>query len=202
MSWMMIWRTIFSTAVADGARRFGALAPAAVLVTAALGASFGFTQVSARLLTLPSTELTNDARSDLPERVELAQVFTAALNAHDVDSLVELFTEEDAGATVNADRFAWGKFEIRLWAQQQVRAGIRTEMHDVWLTEHGAAWNADVYRDDWLALGLKVLPVTNTIWVHNGHLANFTSQPTEPGDLLRLGRTWRPGAAPDRPGTP
>ena len=197
----MIWRTIFSTAVADGARRFGALAPAAVLVTAALGASFGFTQVSA-----PATHAAVD-RTDERRAQRLAREGRVGAGVHRRAQRPrrrlagELFTEEDAGATVNADRFAWGKFEIRLWAQQQVRAGIRTEMHDVWLTEHGAAWNADVYRDDWLALGLKVLPVTNTIWVHNGHLANFTSQPTEPGDLLRLGRTWRPGARV-RAGTP
>jgi hypothetical protein len=81
---------------------------------------------------------------------QLAHAFTAALNAR----------------------------EIRLWAQQQVQAGIRTVAYDFRVTENGAAWTADVYREDWRAVGVTPLRVTNSIWVHNGQLANFTSKLT------------------------
>jgi hypothetical protein len=133
------------------------------------------------------------------ESIQLSLAFTATLNAYDVDALVDLFTEEDAGPTVTADRSAWQKFEIRLWALRQVEAGIRMEAHDYRVTQHGAACRADVYRDDWSALGLTSLAVTNSIWLHKGRLADFTSRLTKPGDLLRLGRLWQPGVVPERP---
>jgi hypothetical protein len=40
---------------------------------------------------------------------------------------VLLFTVADAGPTVTADRFAWQKLEITLWAQQQVRANTSVD---------------------------------------------------------------------------
>ena len=40
--------------------------------------------------------------------------------------------------------------------------------------DHGVAWDAEVTRADWTALGVKALPVTSTIWVYHGKLANFT----------------------------
>jgi len=169
-----------------------------VLVLAVSGSAAGFAQVSARLVAPAASEVTMARRTDVPQSIELAQAFTAALNAHDVDAVVELFTDEDAGPTVNADRYAWGKFEIRLWGLRQVRAGYRITAYDYWETEHGAAWTADAYRHDWLALGLTALPVTNSIWVHRGRVADFTSRPREAGDVVSLGRTWRPGAAPER----
>jgi hypothetical protein len=132
---------------------------------------------------------------ELPPSVTLAKAFTAALNAHDTDTLVSLFTDEDAGPTVSADRSAWLKFEIRVWAEQQFRSGIRVEAHEYWLTEQGAAWNADVCRDDWHDLGVRRLPVTNSIWVHNGKVANFTSRPRQPIDVAQLGGLWQPGAS-------
>jgi hypothetical protein len=121
------------------------------------------------------------------------------MNAHDVDAIVELFTDEDAGATVSADRYAWQKFEISLWAEHQARMNIRMEAHDFRLTEHGAAWDADEYRDDWEVVGVKAFAVTNSIWVHNGKLANFTSTPRNGSDTAQLGQLWRPGAMPERP---
>jgi hypothetical protein len=111
----------------------------------------------------------------------------------DADALVELFTEEDAGSTVTVARFAWQRFEIRLWAQQQIQAGIRTQAYGHRVTEHGADWQADVHRDDWSALGLTALAVKNSIVVHNGQLAAFTSILSDPRDLQRLGRLWQPG---------
>jgi hypothetical protein len=122
-----------------------------------------------------------------------------ALNAHDVDALVELFTEMDAGPTITADRFAWQKSEIRQWARLQVQADIQTEDHDYRVTEHGVAWDADMYRDDWRALGLTPLRVTNSIRVQNGQLADFTSKPSEPSELQRLGRLWQPGGSTGAP---
>jgi hypothetical protein len=182
----LIWRL--------GRGRSAALA----LLSAATGLAFGFTQASVRLVTPPAAEATSEQRSEVSPRVALAQAFTSALNAHDVDALVELFSEEDAGATVSADRYAWGKFEIRMWAEQQVRAGIQMEAYDYQDTAQGAAWNANVYRDDWLAAGLTAVPVRNSISVLHTHVADFTSRPREPGDLQLLGRLWQPGAAPER----
>ena len=111
----------------------------------------------------PSAERANLATGEQLANIELAQVFTTALNAHDVDALVELFTEADSGPSVTADRYAWQKFEISLWAQQQVRMNIRMEAYDYRLTGQGVTWDADVYRHDWAALGVKVLPVTNAL---------------------------------------
>jgi len=162
--------------------------------------ALGFTQVALRIDTISSSVASN-VGTELPGSIQLAQAFTAAVDAHDVDALVELFTEEDAGPSITADRFAWQKFEIRLWAEQQVQAGIRMEGYDYWATEHGAAWSADVYRDDWPALGVTALRVSNSIWVHNGYLADFTSELREPSDRLRLGRLWQPGVVPERPTT-
>jgi hypothetical protein len=153
----------------------------------------GFALVSLCLVTIPTVEAANHERTVTPSSIELAQAFTAALNAHDVDALVEMFTDEDSGPTVNADRYAWQRFEIRLWAQQQVAANIHVEAYDFQVTEHGAAWNADVFRNDWQEWGVSLLPVTNTIWVHEGKLADFTSQLRDGRDAERLSSLWEPG---------
>ena len=151
-------------------RRLRELIATTALAAASTGLAFGWMLVSVRLDTISGAEASNIG-TEVPRSIQLAQAFTAALNAHDVDVLVELFTQYDAGPTVTADRFAWQKFEIRLWAQQQVQAGIRMEAYDYRVTEHGAAWTADAYREDWRAVGVTPLRVTNSIWVHNGQLA-------------------------------
>jgi hypothetical protein len=112
--------------------------------------------------------------------------------------LVALFTEEDAGPTVTADRYAWQKFEIRLWAEQQVAANIHVEAYDYQLSADGAAWDGEVQRDDWSARGVPSLLVTNSVWVQHGKLAAFTSQARNARDAARLGELWRPGASPER----
>jgi len=162
---------------------------AAARLIAAIGLAIGVTYVPA--------EAADDERTYSLSNVELAQAFTAALNAHDVDALLTLFTEEDAGPMVSADRFAWQKFEIRLWALQQVAANAYADAYDYQATERGASWSADMYRDDWRAVGAERVSVTNTIWVHNGEVAEFTSRLVEPSDLELLGPLWRPGAAPE-----
>jgi len=139
----------------------------------------------------------SESGAERPSAIELAQAFTAALNGHDVETLVDLFTDEDAGPTVTADRFAWQKFEIRRWAEGQVEMHINAPAYDYRLTQHGAAWDADVYRDDWAALGVPALAVTNSVWVHNGKLANFTSVPRSPADTQPLGVRWRPATVPE-----
>jgi hypothetical protein len=128
--------------------RVRGLATSAALAAASIGRAFGFMLVSIRLDAISGAEA-SDVGVAPPDSIQLAHAFTAALNAHDEDALVALFTEDDAGPTVTADRFAWQNFEIRLWAQQQIQANIRTEGFDYRVTERGAAWNADVYRDDW-----------------------------------------------------
>jgi hypothetical protein len=129
--------------------------------------------------------------------VALAQAFNAALNAHDVDGLVQLFTDEDSGPTVFADRQAWQKFEIRLWAQHQADMNIRLQAYDYTATEVGASWEADVYRDDWSAAGVPSLAVTDFLSIHEGRLASFISVPRSDVDLGLLGDLWRSGAFPD-----
>lgn len=134
----------------------------------------------------------------LPANIELAQRLSRAINAGDVDTLVELFTDEDAGPTVVADRFAWGKFEIRRWALNGASMNMHMQADDYQLTEHGATWEAIAYRDDWTALGVHGLAVTDAIWVHNGKIATFTSVPRDATDIQQLGNLWRPGATPER----
>src|SRR5438093_11040512 len=65
--------------------------------------------------------------SDPADNIELPQAFTAALNAHDVDAVVALFTDADSRPTVNADRYAWQKYEIRLGAAWQAALNIRSD---------------------------------------------------------------------------
>jgi hypothetical protein len=139
----------------------------------------------------------SESAAECPAAIELARAFTAALNGNDVETLVDLFTDEDAGPTVTADRFAWQKFEIRRWAERQVEMHINAHTYDYRLTEHGAAWDADVYRDDWAALGVPALAVTNSVWVHHGKLANFTSVPRNPADTQPMGDRWRPATGPE-----
>ena len=129
----------------------------------------------------------------------LAQAFTAALNAHDIDALVDMFSEEGPGATVHADRYAWTRFEIRLWAQHQISENIAVAVDEYWATDSGAAWNADVYRADMRALGISALPVFNTIFVQDGKVMDFTSTLANPSDAERLQHLWRPGSVPDYP---
>jgi hypothetical protein len=56
-----------------------------------------------------------------------------------------------------------------------------------------------VYRDDWMALRVAPLSVTNSIWVHQGKVAAFSSTPRDPRDAERLGSLWRPGLPPEHP---
>jgi hypothetical protein len=131
----------------------------------------------------------------MPVPIQLAQSVTTALNAHDVDALVDLFTDEDSGPTLTAERYAWQKSEIRQWAMQQVSANVRVDARNYRLSEYGATWDADVYRDDWTILGVEPLAVTNSIMVHNGRLAGFTAEPQLPSDVEALGSLWRPSAS-------
>jgi len=128
-----------------------------------------------------------------PNSVDLARAFTSALNAHDVDAVVALFTEEDSGPTVNADRYAWQKYEIRLWAEQQAAANVRIEAYDYRVSNNGATWRAQVSRDDFGQLGIAYVSVTNSIWVYQDKLADFTSTLDDPSDAARLGGLWQPG---------
>src|ERR1051326_70800 len=93
--------------------------------------------------------------------------------------------------------FAWEKFEIRLWALHETSMNMQVEAGRYQLTEHGATWGAIAYRDDWTAVGVYGLSVTNSIWVHNGKIASFTSVPRNPIDVQQLGNLWRPGATPE-----
>ena len=135
----------------------------------------------------------------VPNNVAIARALTAALNAHDVETLVGLFSEEGPGATVHAERHAWTTFEIRIWAQQQVRGNIRVDAENYDVTQHGAAWTATAYRDDFLALGVAGLPMLNTIFVEDGKIMDFTSRLANPPDAGLLQYLWRPGSAPDYP---
>ena len=178
-----------------GRRRAGLVARAAIGVAAGLTLMLVFARSGA----IQPVVAANDVGAQVPNSVALAQELTAALNAHDVEALVDLFSDEGPGATVHADRYAWTSFEIRLWAQHQVRANVRVGAYNYEATEHGAAWTAIVYREDWQELGVDALPVFNTIWVEDGKIADFTSRLASPGDAERLQHLWRPGAPPDYP---
>lgn len=189
------YRTL-DPAVCARARAHAGLAARAAI---AVAAGFTLTLLFAHSGAIPSVMAANDVGAQMPSSVALAQDFTAALNTHDVEALVDLFSEEGPGATVHADRYAWTRFEIRLWAQHQVRANIRIDAYDYRATEHGAAWDATVYREDWRELGVDALPVINTIWVEDGKMTDFTSRLANPHDAERLQHLWRPGSVPDYP---
>ena len=174
------------------------LAPAAVFAAVLSGLAFGSGLVFDRLIPVSPAAVASSATSSPPKNLELAQRFTAALNAHDVDALVELFTDDDDdnGATVHADRYAWNKLEIRVWAQRQVRANTHMDARDYRATKNGAAWNAEVHREDWRQLGVDSLTMLNSIWVHDGKVVDFTSKPLSEHEAELLGRLWRPRASP------
>jgi hypothetical protein len=183
----------------DPSRRAGAraLGPRAARAAAVAAAGLAFALLSAPIVMAAPVFAADDLGARRPCGLGLAHAFTAALNAHDVDALVDLFGDGGAGPTVQADRYAWHKAEIRLWARQQVRANIRVAPYDYRTTAHGATWKAAVHRDDWHAAGVETLAVTNTIWVEDGKLTGFTASLADPRDAERLGRLWRPGAGPD-----
>ncbi len=77
-------------------------------------------------------------------------------------------------------------------------AGIHVAAYDYRVTERGVEWSATVTRDDWrLIAGLESVPVTNSIWVHEGKIADFTSVLADPRDADVLGGFWRPSMTPD-----
>jgi hypothetical protein len=173
---------------------------AGAAVVAVLLATWTSFSAAAKLIATGAdrTSLAASSSGEVPASIQLAQAFTSALNRHDVEALVALFTEEDAGPTVTADRYPWQKFEIRVWAERQVAANIHVEASGYWIDQHGATWDAEVQRDDWSGLGVSSLLVTNSVWVQHGKLASFTSQPREARDAERLGDLWRPDASPKR----
>jgi len=138
-----------------------------------------------------------DAGAQLPGNVALAETFMAALNAHDVDAIVGLFSEDGPGATVHADRYAWTAYEIRLWAQKQVDENVQADGYAYEAFDHGAVWAATLYRDDFQAAGVDAVALHNTIFVEDGKIADFTATLVNARDRAQLGDLWRPGSAPD-----
>ncbi len=174
----------------------------ATLVAASVGLGFGSAAVVVRDGAALATDASTAPELQTGDALGLARAVSVELNAHDVDAFVELFTESDAGPSVSADRYAWLKSEIRLWAQQQADLNLSMDARDYRVTEQGAVWDADVYRDDWIAVGVAPLAVTNAIWVHDRKIAIFSEQPRNPIDAARLGILWRPGAVPERISNP
>jgi hypothetical protein len=122
-----------------------------------LGSAIAATGTALTLFAVPAAiGASVDEQIDVVASIELAQAFTSALNDHDVDRVVDMFTDEDSGPTVSADAYAWEKFEIRLWAQRQAVHKIHTTAYDFQVTEHGAEWNADVFCDDFQEWGRRV----------------------------------------------
>src|SRR5689334_12118762 len=86
---------------------------AVTILGVGIGVACSVTSALGRVATMPpAAEMSSESRQEWPESIALARDFTAALNAHDVEALLALFTEEDAGPSVMADRSAWQKFEI------------------------------------------------------------------------------------------
>jgi hypothetical protein len=171
----------------------------ATIVLLSISMGVGFSAALVREAALLDTQLSSGPSAQPQEAIALAQALTVELNAHDADGLIELFTDDDAGPSVNAERYAWLKFEIRLWAQKQADTNLNVQAYEYRITEEGAAWDADLYRDDWTAAGVAPLQVTNSIWVKNGRIANFTEKVRNSADTDRLATLWQPGTAPERP---
>src|SRR5262245_15135440 len=118
--------------------------------------------VLAGMLVAPTGETSADGgRAAATAGPELAQAFTAALNGHDADRWRELFGEAGGRRTVEADRSAWNRYELRLWAEQQFRSNIRVQGFDYRPTEDGATWTSLASRDDWSGLGARALALSN-----------------------------------------
>jgi hypothetical protein len=143
------------------------------------------------LIARAPAEAADGKQMESQDGVALAQSFTAALNDHDVDTLVAMFTDEDAGPTLTADAWAWQKFEIRRWAEDQVLADITIDGYAYRASSTGASWYATVHRDDWQALGADPVLVADSIVVQNGQLENFTSRLRNPLDAKMLASVWR-----------
>jgi hypothetical protein len=136
-------------------------------------------------------EAADSMQMESQDGIALAQAFTAALNDHDVDTVVAMFNYEDAGPTLTAEDSASQKFEIRRWAEDQVLANIIIDGYAYRVTSNGASWYATVHRDDWQALGADPVLVADSLVVQNGQLENFTSRLRNPVDARMLVSVWR-----------
>ena len=87
--------------------------PIVLLILTGLLASATTAALPTRVGETPVTNRPTAAGAEQPDNIKLAETFIAALNAHDVDAVVALFTDVEPGAVVSADRYAWEKFEIR-----------------------------------------------------------------------------------------
>jgi hypothetical protein len=59
------------------------------------------------------------------------------------------------------------------------------------ITEHGAARNAEVYRDDW-RVGRQQVACDELHLGFDGEVANFTSILRDPREAFRLSSLWEP----------
>ena len=125
---------------------------------------------------------------------DAAASLVAAMNSGDVDGVVSLFADE---ATVYADRYAWLDYEIRIWAEINVDRGLIVEprgpIQD--MGQH-VVWQAALTRNDWRAVGVERLDVSEDALIEDGKITSLTVTPLDPNEVARLGDLWQPRAAP------
>jgi hypothetical protein len=143
------------------------------------------------LLAQAPAEAAGSNQMESQDGIALAKAFTAALNDHDVYTLVAMLSGEDAGPTLTAEVSAWQRFEIRRWAEDQVLANISIDGYSYRATSTGASWYAAVHRDDWQALGADPVLVADSVVVQNGQIEDFTSRLRSPLDARMLASVWR-----------
>jgi hypothetical protein len=142
-------------------------------------------------------ERADDAhRASLPLPA-LEDALVRNLNRGDEDGVVALF---DPQATVEADRHAAGVDEIRLWARRQIAYSINIVVDRREAADSGpnrAMWTAHVWRQDWRAIGLPSVVMTQAIWTVGPRIVHFSAFPTDGTLVPQLGDAWRPSSAPD-----
>lgn len=157
----------------------------------------GLASVAARSTPAVAAQATPTAtNADTSSELTLAAALVDALNHGDEGGMVALF---DAEATVTADRYAWTRFEIHLWARAQIAASIVMEPEGPYqAVPNRAMWTARVRRADWRERGADWVRMANQILTQDGHIMDFTSVPLDGASVIPLGNLWRPGSTPDR----
>ena len=127
----------------------------------------------------------------------LQDTFVRDLNRGDEDGVVALF---DPQATLEADRYAAGLDEIRLWARMQISNSINIQVDPGEASKTGpymTMWRASVRRQDWRAIGFESVVMTQVIWTVGPRIVHFGMFPNDGAVVPQLGDAWRPRSLPD-----
>ena len=108
----------------------------------------------------------------------IAQDLEADLNDHDLDRVVEYFTDDAVVTFIPTSppalpRQAQGKAEIRQLTDRLI-SGFRMASRDYALGEHGVTLDASVSTDTLRSLGIDAVDVTAEVAVHGDKVSAFT----------------------------